>query len=510
MYFRSPLFIPFLVLVVTVYFAAPQRLRVAWLVVASLFAIADTGVVDLAVILAVTAVNYGAGRAVAAAWARDDRAAARSFLIAGILVPLMILFTLKYLGFAVQTLNDVLNIAGADWRVTNYRPMLFPFGVSFYTLAGIAYLVELYRRAVPVERNPGVMFLYLGFFPQFLAGPIPRPGALLPQFRERRSFDYAAAVEGLWRIARGLALKLVIADRAAVIVDAVFPSPENPHHYNGLIYALAAVLYAVQIYADFAGYSDMAIGMARMLGIRLGENFRRPYLARSVVDFWRRWHISLTSWFRDYVYIPLGGNRRGPWRQRLNVMIVFALSGLWHGASGTFLVWGVLHGLCMATGLALSSIRARAGAILGLDRVPRLRAAFSVAGVFVLVSFAWIFFRAYSLGHAWTMIARLGDGIPSLAVALSAGDGPSIARFFDVAIGGLTLGFTKQAYGGEALVLVIALTVFWFTEVRAERRERAGAPPSTMQRRWVAIVLALTAVMLFGMKQAPPFLYFDF
>lgn len=280
-----------------------------------------------------------------------------------------------------------------------------PVGISFYTFQTMAYVIDVYRGEICAEKQPVSYALFVSFFPQLVAGPIERAGNLLGQLKEKHTKNPADMMNGCWLILRGFYKKVVVADYLAVYVDRVYASPGEA---GGIGTVLGTMFFAVQIYCDFSGYTDIARGAARMLGIRLMENFRHPYRAVSIQDFWKRWHISLTRWFTDYVYIPLGGNRKGFAKQCRNVLVVFLLSGFWHGASWNFVVWGLIHGIYMIAAMCLSRIRKNKKRILH-----------PVAGwlmTMVCVNIAWVFFRAPSLLTAWQILQQpfvnpLGKGV---------------------------------------------------------------------------------------------------
>jgi len=274
-----------------------------------------------------------------------------------------------------------------NWKIALPQfKLLLPIGISFYTFQVVGYLVDVYRGSLKPEKHLGYFALFLCFFPQLMSGPIERGKELLPQLKKIHSFEYSQIISGLKLFTIGLFKKMVIADNLAVVVDRVFGSLPT---YKGLSLIITVILFTWQIYTDFSGYTDMARGVAKMLGFNLVENFNAPYLATSVRDFWQRWHISLSRWFRDYLYIPLGGNRGGFWRTCMNVMIVFTLCGLWHGASWTFVVWGAFHGLMMA-------IERLVGKITKLQ-VPTV---IKIIYTYSMVSISWIFFRSQNLSDA--------------------------------------------------------------------------------------------------------------
>jgi D-alanyl-lipoteichoic acid acyltransferase DltB (MBOAT superfamily) len=402
MLFNSLEYFVFLPAVALVSWLLPSRARWAWLLAASWYFYGSYSPKYLALFVLNTAVAYLVGRGLG----RFEAPRARR-VIAGLGVGVLFttLFVFKYLDFFLRSLNTALAFAGIDASLGPVRLEL-PVGVSFYTFQAVAYIVDVYRREFPVERHPGIFALYKAFFVQLVAGPIERPHRLLPQLRAPRPFDYSRLVSGASLVLWGLTKKLVIADRLALYVNEVYG---HPSRYHGLTIVLATYLFAFQIYCDFSGYSDIALGSARILGYELMQNFDRPYLARSLREFWTRWHISLSSWFRDYLYIPLGGNRVSAGRAQLNILVVFLVSGLWHGAAWTFVAWGALHGTYLLFGMWTKGVRTRAAALLRLDRCPKIHASLQRFVVFQLVAFAWLFFRADGFGDAWLLLQRATD-----------------------------------------------------------------------------------------------------
>lgn len=322
------------------------------------------------------------------------KAVGKTLLCVALLLSVGALAYFKYAGFFVVNLNALLS---ANFRLVDVAA---PLGISFYTFRSVSYLVEVYRRRVEVPKSAVDYAFYLSFFPALIAGPIARPQEFLPQIRENKRGDSASAYAGFWQVMRGLLKKAVIADFAAQYNNLVFANPEG---YAGLEILLGVLGYGVQIYFDFSGYSDMAIGLARVMGFDLGENFRSPYKSRNIADFWRRWHISLSSWLRDYIYIPLGGNRKGRWRMALNLMVTMIVGGLWHGAGWNFLIWGGLHGL----GLVVYKLAGRFA-----PELPGRSGGF-VYGLctFLFVNFLWIFFRSADLEMAVTVMEGIGSGL---------------------------------------------------------------------------------------------------
>lgn len=318
----------------------------------------------------------------------DNRQRRKTLLVGTIILNVGILFYYKYFNFFVQAFVDAFSLIGTEVSVSTLK-VLLPVGISFYTFTALSYSIDVYQRKVEPTKDILSYMAYVMFFPSILSGPISRAQKQLPQYFKARTFNYDLAVSGCKDFLLGAVMKLCLADRLGIYVDTVYV---NIGQHNGTTLLFASVLYSIQIYADFAGYSLMAIGSGKLLGIELPTNFIRPYFARTVTDFWRRWHISLTTWFRDYIYFPLGGNRCTKARWMLNTMIVFTVSGLWHGAAYTFIIWGALHGACMVV-----------ERIIYGDKIKTISDKFSIANLlrlmvtFSIVNFAWIFFRVNNL-----------------------------------------------------------------------------------------------------------------
>ena len=366
------------------------RVRNALLIAASLFFYAYGEPVYILLLLASVLLNY-----LAVLLMKGGRK--RLMLVLAVLINLGILFTFKYLGFLVGSLNDLF---GTDLTVPDIR---LPIGISFFTFQALSYVIDVYRGEADVEKNPFRVLLYISFFPQLIAGPIVRFRDIAAQLRDRVVRIDEAAL-GFRRFLFGLAKKVLIANTMAVAVDAIFES--DPGNVNLLTAWIGAVAFLLQIYFDFSGYSDMAIGMGRMFGFHFRENFDFPYAATSIREFWRRWHISLSTWFREYVYIPLGGNRKGKLRTALNKLIVFFLCGLWHGARWTYVLWGLFHG-------AFSFLE---------EFVPGLRRLPKVLGhiyAMLVVTVGFVIFRADTVGEAFGMIGKMFGGYDFGAGAMS-------------------------------------------------------------------------------------------
>ncbi|HXB11221.1 MAG TPA: MBOAT family O-acyltransferase, partial [Bacteroidia bacterium] len=311
------------------------------------------------------------------------------YLICSLVANIGVLALFKYYNF----LNDNLTLLLGHLHVNNPIPILkilLPIGLSFHTFQAMSYTIEVYRGKQKAERNFGMYSLYVMFYPQLVTGPIERPQNLLPQLKAEHPFDSANVTSGLRLIAWGLFKKVVIADRLAILVDNVY---SRPHHYNGISLVIATLFFTYQIYCDFSGYTDIAIGAARVMGIKLMQNFNNPFQAKSLPEFWTRWHISLSTWFRDYLYIPMGGNRVAVPRHLFNLFFVFLIGGLWHGAHWTFIAWGALHGFYLIFGFLTKKPREKISTAMGIQNFSII----AILTTFGLVSYACIFFRADSI-----------------------------------------------------------------------------------------------------------------
>lgn len=396
----------FFPLVTGMYFVLPHRWRWLLLLVASCWFYMAFVPVYILILAFTILVDYFAG-----IWIERSEGRKRKLVLtASIIANVGVLAFFKYFNFLNESIAALVRSLGFHYGVPDLG-ILLPIGLSFHTFQSLSYTIEVYRRHQKAEHRPGIFALYVMFYPQLVAGPIERPGNLLNQINSttpgtgmRSNFDYDRMVEGLRQMLWGFFKKLVIADRCAVVVDQVYGAPDQ---YGALAIAVATWLFAVQIYCDFSGYTDIALGAARVMGFNLMVNFRTPYLSKNISEFWSRWHISLSSWFRDYLYIPLGGNRVVKWRWYYNLMIVFLVSGLWHGADWTYVIWGGLHGSYLILALVFAPLLARFTKGIGLDALPRAKRWLNIFITVQLVSFAWIFFRANSIHDAFTLVHRL-------------------------------------------------------------------------------------------------------
>lgn len=404
MLFNSVNFLIFFTTVAVVYFISPHRARWAVLLAASYFYYITWQPVSALLLMFLTAVVYAAGLLINKI---EGRARRKLLFAAGIITAFSPLLFFKYSNFIIENMNRIFALTGFQNSVSPLK-LLLPVGISFFTFKLASYLIDVYKGKIKPERHPGKFALYVSFFPQILAGPIERAGNFIPQLEKKVSFDPERISSGLKLILWGLFKKVVIADRLSMLVNRVYDSPAD---YTGMPLIIATYLFAFQIFCDFSGYSDMAIGVARILGFTTIENFRRPYFSKSISEFWRRWHISLSSWFRDYVYIPLGGSRTKIVFWCFNVLVVFLVSGLWHGSYWTFIIWGALHGVYLIAGRFTSKWRQ-----MVWDKVPVAESSFlrkfvSVFTVFNLVAFSWIFFRASTVSGALHIAGNLFSGL---------------------------------------------------------------------------------------------------
>jgi len=395
MLFNSPQFAVFFPIVTLLYFLLPRSARVPMLLAASCvfyMAFVPRYILILAVLIVI---DYSAGLLIE----RTSGHRRRALLIASLSANVGMLGFFKYFNFFNVNVAGLAQFIGWRYSISSLKIVL-PIGLSFHTFQSMSYTIEVYRGRFRAERSLLYFALYVMFYPQLVAGPIERPQNLMHQFREVHRFEWTRVFEGLQLMFSGLFLKMVIADRARVLVDAVYTAP---HRFSGAQLIVATIFFAVQIYCDFCGYSQIARGAAKVMGFDLMLNFNRPYLAASIADFWRRWHISLSTWFRDYLYFPLGGNRRAIERTCFNLGIVFLVSGLWHGASWTFIVWGAIHAVFIIGYVLSGGIRTRAAGLVG-QRTMRATGWLATMAVVVV---AWVFFRAVTVSDAFFIVKTM-------------------------------------------------------------------------------------------------------
>ena len=475
-------FVLFFVVVASANFALPHRFRWMLLLASSYFFYMCWNPAYVVLIMTTTLIDYGAGRLMGPAGAKTGR---KKFLVLSLVCNLGLLFSFKYLNFFNHALNNLLGAFDVQLSIPGLN-LLLPVGISFYTFQSLSYAIDVYSGKREPEKHLGIYALYVSFFPQLVAGPIERSTKLLPQFFKVVSIDYERIVLGLRRVLWGFFKKLVIADRLGLVVDSVFSSPQD---YSGLPLILASFCFTLQIYFDFSAYSDIAIGTARIFGFNIMENFRAPYFARSIRDFWRRWHISLSNWFRDYLYIPLGGNRTKVRRWQLNILVVFLLCGLWHGANWTFLAWGALHGTLLLLSRATRLARDRVYSTLGLGDESLVRNALRVLFTFHLVVLGWILFRADSIADAGYIFAHLLD------------------------FSGASADLPEAMWGLSSMLLLFLLTIT--TAVFDHWLQDSGNIDRflTQRPRWLRWALYIALILMIfnlGVVDEVPFIYFQF
>lgn len=408
----------------------------------------------------------------------------RPFLYLSLLVNLGVLFGFKYLNFFSQSANAVFDKLNIFHEVPVFD-ILLPVGISFYTFQTLSYTIDVYKGRLDPERHLGIFALYVSFWPQLVAGPIERPQSLLPQFRLNHSFSYDNVTNGLKLMAWGFFKKMVIADRLASLVDPVF---NNPSAHEGTTHIIATVAFAFQIFCDFSGYSDIAIGAALVMGFKLMKNFDSPYLARSIGQFWHKWHISLSTWFRDYVYIPLGGSRVVKWRWYYNLFITFTVSGLWHGANWTFVAWGAFHGILLVIENVVNGFSKDHESNKGNSSLGFVLYGAKTLFTFSLVCIGWIFFRANSIEDALLILSKIFSLKLSLDIAFLTSH---IAKFSVVAI-------------------VIMMTVQLIREISG-KSIRALVSKQPMLVRWPLYIGLLLIIFFFGtFHSQSEFIYFQF
>lgn len=478
MLFNSLHFVLFLPFVVATYFLMPFKYRWAFLLGASYYFYMCWKPEYVLLLLFSTLIDYYAALQIG----KSDNASKRKFFLGlSLSLNLGTLFLFKYFNFLNASARAAFDHFNLFYNVPMFE-LLLPVGISFYTFQTMSYVIDVYRGEQKAETHLGRFALYVTFFPQLVAGPIERSTTLMPQFHERHNFEWPRVLDGLKIMLWGFFKKIVIADRLAGYVNPIYNDPTSA---DGINLLLATYFFAFQIYCDFSGYSDIAVGTAKVLGYRLMSNFERPYLSQSIAEFWKRWHISLSTWFKDYLYIPLGGNRVAKWRWCFNLFTVFLVSGLWHGANWTFVIWGALHGLYLVFAILTSGAREKLVHGLALDRVPTLLRASRTVITFHLVLFAWIFFRANHMSDALLIIEKV----------------------FHVFSGAALAPITKLITLPD-LMFVLALLVFMNFYERFQIAWR-----TLWQSRLAAITLASVlfwAIVVWGAFDNQQFIYFQF
>lgn len=497
MIFNSIDFLIFFPVVLLIYFILPEKIKHFWLLAASYYFYMCWNAKYAFLLLFSTLITFASGllleKVKHLAWPDLRRANYKKMIVAAsFALNLSVLFYFKYMNFAFSVAADIFRLIHIELNMPDFD-IILPVGISFYTFQALSYTMDVYRDEIYAEKNFFRYALFVSFFPQLVAGPIERSKNLLKQLVKPHKFDFEMARDGFLLMLWGFFLKIVLADRIAVFVDTVYSDYQT---YAGWYLIIATIFFAIQIYCDFYGYSIIAMGAAQILGIRLMENFNAPYLSVSVTEFWRRWHISLTSWFRDYLYIPLGGSRKGKLRKYWNKLIVFLVSGLWHGADLSFVIWGGLNGLYQIAGELLMPVRNKVVSILHLNRKSLGHKLLCMAGTFLLVDFSWIFFRADSIKDA-LKITKLLFTVRNPWV------------LFDGSL--YQCGIDRQNFQLALICLCILISADYCKIKGIQIRKVIERQDYWF--RWMFIALSVWSILTFGMwgsSDASNFIYFQF
>ena len=483
MLFNSIQFLFFFPIVILIYFCIPQKLKIYWLLAASYYFYMCWNVKYIVLLLTSTVITYAASLLLEVGKKYKKLIVAGSFL-----ANLSILALFKYYNFFGDAITALFGNLGIAVSIPEFD-VLLPVGISFYIFQALGYTMDVYRGEVKAEKNFVNYALFVSFFPQLVAGPIERTKNLLHQIKEPHYFDEKRVAYGLQLMVWGLFKKLVIADKAAILVDTVYG---NYQIYSGWELVIATMLFAVQIYCDFSSYSDIAIGAAQVMGFTLMQNFRQPYFSQSVSEFWRRWHISLSTWFRDYLYIPLGGGRCRPLRHYMNLMIVFLVSGLWHGANWTYVIWGGINGFYQ---IIENVLKKRFGCKLSSERFGGK--VFRMFSTFLLINFSWIFFSADNLAAALGIIRRMFSV-------------NNAWLFFDGSLSGMGLDFKDLFVLFISLEVLAGVSILQYCNVHI----RECIARQNIVFRYMLYAASIVSIIIFGVYgaayDATSFIYFQF
>ena len=488
MLFNSIHFLFFFIVVTITYFAISHKYRWFLLLVSSCYFYMAFVPVYILILGFTIVIDYFAGILLESTQGKKKK----WFLIASLIANIGVLAIFKYYNFLNTNITTLIHGVGYQNPIP-YLSILLPIGLSFHTFQAMSYTIEVYRGKQKAERHFGIYSLYVMFFPQLVAGPIERPQNLLHQFYEKHYFDYQRVTDGLQLMAWGLFKKVIIADRLAAVVDNVY---DKPLEHSGLSFIIATIFFSFQIFCDFSGYSDMAIGAAQVMGFKLMKNFDRPYHSKSIHEFWGRWHISLSTWFKDYLYISLGGNRVSVPRWYFNLFIVFLVSGFWHGANWTFVIWGALHGFYLVFAIITKKSRNTITGFIGLNRFPRFNNLLQISTTFSLTTFAWIFFRANSISNAFYIIKHTIIGLPQ-----------DVSNLFHHIPLNLKLGSSNR----EILTGVTAVLFMEMVHIMQNKyviRDWIRSKPTYL--RWSIYYVLVLSIVFFGINENRQFIYFQF
>lgn len=478
MLFNSFSFLIFFPTICLLYFACPHRMRWLLLLVASYFFYMNWVPIYALLLFASTAITYIIALLIERS---NEKSSKKAYLSVSLALNFGILFFYKYFNFVNESVYNMLSHFDVRWEIPNLK-LLLPVGISFYIFQAVGYSIDVYRGNIKAEKHFGIYALFVSFFPQLVAGPIERARNLLPQFKEKHFFDNERVAKGLKLMMWGFFMKLVVADRLSLYVDSVF---NNVEHHNGASLLLGTFFFTFQIYGDFAGYSYIAIGAAKVMGFNLMTNFNHPYLASSIKEFWNRWHISLSTWFQDYVYISLGGNRVSFVRWQFNLLVTFLVSGIWHGANWTFVIWGVLHGMFLITSNSIKKFLPGLADIVFLRTIDKgTSKLIGVISNFLLVSLTWIFFRANNVPDAFTILAKITD---LRNTPYSGGNGS----------------FMFYAFAAIGFLMVVEVVREFFPKINLLEHELIGV-------RYASYAVLVIAILTVGVFDGGQFIYFQF
>jgi len=447
----------------------------------------------LFLILFSTIIDFSIGKLLAK---KSNKTHRKGLLTTSLVVNLSLLGFFKYYNFFLDSFVDTFSFFGTSFNIDRLD-IILPVGISFYTFQTLSYTIDVYRGKLKPVNDFVAFASFVSFFPQLVAGPIERATNLLPQFFKRRTFNYTKSVDGLQQILWGLFKKIVIADNAAVFVNDIF---SNYQDYNGSTLVIGAIFFAFQIYCDFSGYSDIAIGVSRLFGFNLMQNFAFPYFSRDIAEFWRRWHISLSTWFRDYLYIPLGGSKGGLQAKIRNTFIIFLVSGFWHGANWTFIIWGLLNAVYIIVGKYTAPERHFIATSIGLTRIPLVHTILQTLATFTLTLIAWIFFRSSSVTEAWTILTKI---ISEIQLLISY---PALIKSH-IVDAGLALNISKPDF----TALLAALLLLFIVEILIEKYKNISFFINLPRPlRWGAYYVLIGFIILAGNLGESAFIYFQF
>ncbi len=499
MQFNSFIFFIFFPLVFLLFYLTPQKIRWALLLIASCVFYLAFSVNYLLVLLVISLLNYFIGIGIVS----NDGKIRKSVYFSGIILNLLILACFKYYAFLIVDLQKTAHFLHLNYPANVIR-IILPLGLSFFTFSSISYLIDIKRKIILPEKHIGILVSYFLFFPKLMQGPIERAGRVIPQFFQQRSFDYSNSIEGVKLMAWGFFKKLVIADRLATFVNDVYAYPEQS---NGLILFIATLFFAFQIYADFSGYTDIAVGAAKILGFDILRNFRRPYLAISVRDFWNRWHISLSQWLRDYLFLPTAyfvsgklkknsylAMKTDKWIYIFATSVTFVICGIWHGVGWTYVTWGGLFAFYLSFGMLTDKLRKKLNRKSGLSKRGKLFRIIQVITTFLLVLFAWIFFRAASVSQALIITRNLFHGWSF--------------RLIIPAIKSLTMHGLTEA---DLFIAFASIALLVFIDILSEKKEiliRIAEKPLLL--RWGIYYLLIISILVFGVFENRQFIYLQF